>query len=44
MCDGVAHAGILAVTLQAVVTVPEHAAESEVAWAAWTPEDAGRGG
>ena len=41
MCNGVAHAGILAVTLQAVVAVPEHASEAEVAWTAWMPEDAG---
>ena len=44
MCNGVAHAGIIAVTLQVAVAVPEHAAEAEVAWAAWTPEDAGCGG
>ena len=34
MCNGVAHACILAVTLQVVATVPQHAAEAEVPWAA----------
>ena len=43
MCNGVAHAGILAVTLEVVVTVPQHAAEAEVPWAAWGPEHAGSG-
>ena len=29
MCNGVAHAGVLAVTLQLLLGLPEHAAEAE---------------
>ena len=41
MCNGVARAGMLAVTLQLLLGLPEHAAGAEVPWAPFGPKDAG---